>query len=183
MSCFSVNIFGYEADKIIRRPHRFLFFIFKLFYLLKCNARHTGFLDFFGIIFQKNGQKTLFLPLYCWLNTSVSFWNIKPLQNQKKMSVFWENEIFVPFSVTGITFWHIRTKASILLLNLGYLTYCDVFLFFLYVWGILSHRYIGLRCIPFSKIHVYRWTTGSFWALWRALHFFLNQIFCVKIAS
>ena len=46
LSCFSVKIFGYEADKIIRRPHRFLFFIFKLFYLLKCNARHTGFLDF-----------------------------------------------------------------------------------------------------------------------------------------
>ena len=97
LSCFSVNIFGYEADEIIRRPHRFLFFIFKLFYLLTCNARHTGFLDFFGIIFQKNGQKTLFLPLYCWLNTSVSFWNIKPLQNQKKCQFFWKTRFLYRF--------------------------------------------------------------------------------------
>ena len=96
-SCFSVKIFGYEADKIIRRPHRFLFFIFKLFYLLKCNARHTGFLDSFGIIFQKNGQKTLFLPLYCWLNTSVSFWNIKPLQNQKKCQFFGKTRFLYRF--------------------------------------------------------------------------------------
>ena len=131
MSCFSVNIFGYEADKIIRRPHRFLFFIFKLFYLLTCNARHTGFLDFFGIIFQKNGQKTLFLPLYCWLNTSVSFWNIKPLQNQKNVSflgkrdfctVFCDGHYILAYSNKSINF---VTKSRI-----PYLLWCD----FIFSW-------------------------------------------------
>ena len=67
----------------------------KLFYSLKCNARHTGFLDFFGIIFQKNGQETLFLPLYCWLNTSVSFWNT--LQNQKNVSFLGKRDFCTVF--------------------------------------------------------------------------------------
>ena len=134
---------------------------------------------FFGLFSRKMDRKPFFFPCIVDWTHLFHFEILNPFKT-KKMSVFWENEIFVPFSVTGITFWHIRTKASILLLNLGCLTYCDVFLFFLYVWGILSHRYIGLRCIPFSKIHVYRWTTGSFWALWRALHFFKKSIFLFK---
>ena len=123
----------------------------------------VAFFIFLGLFSRKMDRKPFFFPCIVDWTHLFHFEILNPFKS-KKMSVFW----------------HIQTKASLLLLNLGYLTYCDVILFFLYVWGILSHRYIGLRCIPFSKIHVYRWTTGSFWALWRALHFFKKSIFLFK---
>ena len=129
MSCFSVNIFGYEADKIIRRPHRFLFFIFKLFYLLTCNARHTGFLDFFGIIFQKMDRKPFFFPCIVDWTHLFHFEILNPFKTKKNVSflgkrdfctVFCDGHYILAYSNKSINF---VTKS-----RMPYLLWC-VFIF------------------------------------------------------
>ena len=123
---------------------------------------------FLGLFSRKMDRKPFFFPCIVDWTHLFHFEILNPFKTKKNVSFLGKRDFCTVFCDRHYILAYLNKSINFVTKSrMPYLLWC-VFIFSL----CLRNTFSKIHCIPFSKIHVYRWTTGSFWALWRALHFF-----------